>query len=137
MRMDLTTAQWLVDKMQNDLSVFPVEFNVCEKCGASYIAAIPHVCKNTIDIPMHPVKECDKIEYDWIPVSKELPESETKVEVSFDDGEVDILYQCWKKWEDIDEALCYLIDPVKRTTHRVIAWRPRPMAYAPQKEEIC
>jgi len=62
MRMDLTTAQWLVEKAQTDMSVFPVEFDECEKCGAAYLPFLDHNCEQVLDVPTHHVKETDKIE---------------------------------------------------------------------------
>lgn len=53
MKMDLKTAEWLIDKMQNDQSVFPIGYEECEKCGASYIPSLGHDCNKVIEIPTH------------------------------------------------------------------------------------
>ena len=62
MKMDLETAKWLVDKAQNDISAFPVEFEECEQCGAAYLPFLKHDCDHVIDIPFHTVADNDKVE---------------------------------------------------------------------------
>ena len=49
-KMDLATARWIADKAQNDASVFPVEFEECEKCGAAFLPELGHDCRNVIDM---------------------------------------------------------------------------------------
>lgn len=53
MILDLKSAEWLVYKMQNDVSVFPIEFEECEKCGAMYLPQIEHDCNKTIKVIAH------------------------------------------------------------------------------------
>lgn len=50
MKLDLKTAEWLVDKMENDRSVFPIGFEECEKCGAAYIPNLGHDCNKVIEV---------------------------------------------------------------------------------------
>lgn len=57
-RMDLKTAEYIVDKARNDRSVFPVEFEVCEKCGAAYIEELGHDCNRVVELTWH-TKEGD------------------------------------------------------------------------------
>ncbi len=52
-KMDLETAKWIADKAQNDLSAFPVEFVVCDKCGAAFLPELGHDCTNVIEIDFH------------------------------------------------------------------------------------
>lgn len=58
-KMDLKTAEYIVDKVQNDPSVFPVEFQECPLCGAQYIEELGHDCKNVIELTWHEVEEQD------------------------------------------------------------------------------
>lgn len=57
-KMDIKTAEYIVDKAKNDPSVFPVEFDVCERCGAFYIEKLGHDCDRTIELTWH-VREDD------------------------------------------------------------------------------
>ncbi len=56
-KMDIETAKYIADKAQNDRSVFPVEFEECERCGAQYIKALGHDCKNVIELTWHEYDE--------------------------------------------------------------------------------
>ena len=56
-KFDLETAKWIADKAQNDASVFPVEFEECEKCGAAFLPELGHDCTNVIDIDFHDAAE--------------------------------------------------------------------------------
>lgn len=56
-KMDLKTAQYITDKAVNDRSVFPIEFEECEKCGAAYIPELGHDCNETIEISCHEWEE--------------------------------------------------------------------------------
>ena len=56
-KMDLKTAEYIVDKVQNDPSVFPVEFQECPLCGAQYIEELGHDCKNVIELTWHEYEE--------------------------------------------------------------------------------
>jgi len=58
-KMDLNTAMWLVDKAENDRSVFPVTFEECEHCGADYIAKLGHDCNNTIELDWKQKEDAD------------------------------------------------------------------------------
>ena len=58
-KMDLNTAMWLVDKAENDRSVFPVTFEECERCGADYIAELGHDCNNTIELDWNQKEDAD------------------------------------------------------------------------------
>lgn len=59
-KMDLATARWIADKAQNDASVFPVEFEKCEKCGGAFLPELGHDCRNVIDINFNEVEEEDE-----------------------------------------------------------------------------
>lgn len=59
-KMDLKTAQYITDKAVNDRSVFPIEFEECEKCGAAYIPELGHDCNKTIEIPCHTQEDKDE-----------------------------------------------------------------------------
>lgn len=52
-KMDLLTAEWIVDKAENDVSAFPMELDECEECGAVYIPALGHDCDTVVDIEFH------------------------------------------------------------------------------------
>ena len=56
-KMDLKTAEYIVDKVQNDPSVFPVEFQECPLCGAQYIEELGHDCNNVIELTWHEYEE--------------------------------------------------------------------------------
>ena len=56
-KMDLRTAEYIVDAAQVDDSVFPVEFEECEKCGAMYLEELGHDCDNVIELPCHKWEE--------------------------------------------------------------------------------
>lgn len=57
LKMDVETAKYVADKARNDSSVFPMEFEECEQCGALYIKALGHDCGNTVEVPTHDVEE--------------------------------------------------------------------------------
>lgn len=56
-KLDLKTAQCIVDKAVNDRSVFPIEFEECEKCGAAYIPELGHDCDKIIEVSCHTQEE--------------------------------------------------------------------------------
>ena len=55
-KIDYKTAEWLVEHF-NDKDAFPVEFEECEKCGASYIQELGHSCDTVIEVPVHSFEE--------------------------------------------------------------------------------
>lgn len=57
MKIDMKTAIWLVDKMQNDRSVFPIGFEECPACGAMYLPMLEHRCDRTIEVTSHEVED--------------------------------------------------------------------------------
>lgn len=63
-KMDIRTAEYIVDKARNDRSAFPIEFCKCEKCGAIYIEKFGHDCNNVIEIKFHTITDADEVEYD-------------------------------------------------------------------------
>lgn len=63
-KMDIRTAEYIVDKARNDRSVFPMEFVECEKCGAVYIEKLGHNCNNVIELTLHTITDTDEVEYD-------------------------------------------------------------------------
>ena len=63
-KMDIRTAEYIVDKARNDRSAFPIEFCECEKCGATYIEKLGHDCNNVIEIKFHTITDADEVEYD-------------------------------------------------------------------------
>lgn len=63
-KMDIRTAEHIVDKARNDRSAFPIEFCECEKCGAIYIEKLGHDCNNVIEIKFHTITDADEVEYD-------------------------------------------------------------------------
>lgn len=63
-KMDIRTAEYIVDKARNDRSAFPIEFCECEKCGATYIEKLGHECNNVIEIKFHTITDADEVEYD-------------------------------------------------------------------------
>lgn len=56
-KMDLKIAEYIIDAAQVDFSIFPVEFEVCEKCGAMYLEELGHDCDNVIELPCHEWEE--------------------------------------------------------------------------------
>ena len=62
MKIDLDTAIWITDKVENDRSVFPIKLIECEKCNAVYMPDLGHDCKRIIDVPHHEYSEDDIIE---------------------------------------------------------------------------
>ena len=62
-KMDLNTAKWVADKAQNDLSVFPVEFDICNKCGAAFLPELGHDCGNVIELDAK-TKEDARLEWE-------------------------------------------------------------------------
>ena len=63
-KMDLKAAEYMVDKAKNDHSAFPIEFTVCEKCGAAYIEKLGHDCNKVVELTWHTKEDTDEIEYD-------------------------------------------------------------------------
>lgn len=68
----------------------------------------------------------------WISVDERLPEGKTRVICQFDNGDIDCLWQDWESDEETLEYLDYLSDWL---TKRVIAWRPLPEPYRPERRE--
>lgn len=58
----------------------------------------------------------------WVPVSEDLPEPETKVLISFDDGSVDAYEQSWAN----DERVMKYINESMTGYRYVTAWMPLP-----------
>lgn len=70
----------------------------------------------------------------WIPVEERLPKRFTVVLASFDNGDVETLWQCWGEDE---EALKYFeLGDEERDggIKKVIAWQPLPEPYKPKKK---
>lgn len=63
-KMDLKAAEYMMDKLKNDMSAFPIEFCECEKCGADYIEKLGHDCSKVIELTWHTKEDADEIEYD-------------------------------------------------------------------------
>ena len=68
----------------------------------------------------------------WIPVEKALPEGETRVLCQFDNGDIELL---WQNWESDRETLAYWTDFDFMADKKVIAWRPLPDPYRPERRE--
>lgn len=68
---------------------------------------------------------------DWIPVEEQLPEGQTRVICQFDNGDIELL---WQDWESDPETLTYLADFSMMAEKKVIAWRPLPDPYLPEKD---
>ena len=60
MKMDLRTAEWIKDNVDNK-EAFPIQFSECEKCGALFITSLPHDCNKVVEVPVHEVSDGDKI----------------------------------------------------------------------------
>lgn len=67
----------------------------------------------------------------WIPVDERLPEGQTRVIFQFDNGDIELL---WQDWESDPETLTYLADFSMMAEKKVIAWRPLPDPYLPEKD---
>ena len=67
----------------------------------------------------------------WIPVEERLPEGQTRVICQFDNGDIELL---WQDWESDPETLTYLADFSMMAEKKVIAWRPLPDPYLPEKD---
>ena len=68
----------------------------------------------------------------WIPVEKHLPEGRTRVICQFDNGDIELL---WQDWESDPESLTYWTDFDFMAEKKVIAWRPLPEPYRPERSE--
>ena len=66
----------------------------------------------------------------WIPVEERLPEGKTKVICQFDNGDIELL---WQDWESDWGSLTYWIDFDFLAEKKVIAWRPLPEPYRPER----
>lgn len=71
---------------------------------------------------------------DWIPVEERLPKRFTVVLASFDNGDVETLWQCWG--EDEEELKYFELGDEERDggIKKVIAWQPLPEPYKPKKK---
>lgn len=69
----------------------------------------------------------------WIPVEKHLPEGRTRVICQFDNGDIELL---WQDWESDPESLTYWTDFDFMAEKKVIAWRPLPEPYRPERSEV-
>ena len=67
----------------------------------------------------------------WIPVDERLPEGQTRVICQCDKGDIERL---WQDWESDPETLTYLADFSMMAEKKVIAWRPLPDPYLPEKD---
>ena len=67
----------------------------------------------------------------WIPVDERLPEGRTRVICQFDNGDIELL---WQDWESDPKTLMYWTDFDFMAEKKVIAWRPLPDPYRPDKE---
>ena len=69
----------------------------------------------------------------WISVEERLPKRFTVVLASFDNGDVETLWQCWR--EDEEELKYFELGDEERDggIKKVIAWRPLPKPYKPKK----
>lgn len=66
----------------------------------------------------------------WIPVEERLPEGRTRVICQFDNGDIELL---WQEWENDPESLTYWTDFDFMAEKKVIAWRPLPEPYRPER----
>lgn len=58
MKFDLRMITWIANKIENkDYSVFPFEFEECEKCGAAYLPQFGHDCSRIVELQMNVVKD--------------------------------------------------------------------------------
>lgn len=67
----------------------------------------------------------------WIPVEERLPDGKTRVICQFDNGDIELL---WQDWESDPEMLTYFADFSMMAAKKVIAWRPLPEPYRPEKK---
>lgn len=68
----------------------------------------------------------------WIPVEERLPEGKTRVICQFDNGDIEML---WQDWENDPETLTYLADFDFMAEKVVVAWRPLPEPYIPERSD--
>ena len=70
----------------------------------------------------------------WISVEERLPKRFTVVLASFDNGDVETLWQCWG--EDEEELKYFELGDEERDggIKKVIAWQPLPEPYKPKKK---
>ena len=66
----------------------------------------------------------------WISVEEQLPEGRTRVICQFDNGDIELL---WQDWESDPESLTYWTDFDFMAEKKVIAWRPLPEPYHPER----
>ena len=66
----------------------------------------------------------------WISVDERLPEGRTRVICQFDNGDIELL---WQDWESDSESLTYWTDFDFMAEKKVIAWRPLPEPYRPER----
>ena len=66
----------------------------------------------------------------WISVKDRLPEGRTRVICQFDNGDIELL---WQDWESDLKTLTYLTDFDFMAEKKVIAWRPLPETYRPER----
>lgn len=94
-----------------------------------------YVCKYSLN-PWHTWIDIENVirkhmNVDWIPVEERLPEGQTRVICQFDNGDIELL---WQDWESDPETLTYLADFSMMAEKKVIAWRPLPDPYLPEKD---
>lgn len=56
-KMDISTARWLVEHMDDD-DAFPLDIEQCEECHSFYLIGMMHECGKSMEVPVH--KECDE-----------------------------------------------------------------------------
>ena len=97
----------------------------CEKCGAMNTGS---------DSPEEAIKNWNRRseeENNWIPCSERLPDPNTEVMCCYDNGELDMMWQDWKSRGK--NGLIY--GDIDGTTHKVVAWRPLPEPYRPERSD--
>ena len=72
MKIDKRTAQYLVKNFYNYVDEQLI-FECCNECGSQYIEEVGHYCGDSIELPVHNIKEGDIVE----PI-KIIPRSSTE-----------------------------------------------------------
>ena len=117
---DLNTVEWITKHICDDY--FPIELEVCEKCGATYRKECGHKCEDTFEMTWQ--REQPKGE--WNLVSEGFPEDKEPVLVTDRWGDIQIMER-WGRHHGRDQWRT--ADSCWYTDDDIIAWKPLPEAY--------
>ena len=120
----------VLEKILEEIEAHAIEFESFRMCD-DYVSVgwVKEIIRHNMN------HNGDDTEMDgWISVEERLPKRFTVVLASFDNGDVETLWQCWG--EDEEELKYFELGDEERDggIKKVIAWQPLPEPYKPKKK---